>query len=744
MSQWIVACGGATLRQALSHLCIVALALSAPVVADEALPLWDLSDPAILDGLGDDAVSVDTAPGPQDKAQAIVAEFHPVSKWPGFDLSLPGVCNWAPYDYLSLLVYNEEDHAVSLAVNIHDADGKTYSPARKLPAKTWTEYRIPVAHMSDGYDYGRWCGTAIDITRVTRLTPFLHDPAADRRVRFARIAICRSVPLPAPCLEARGAADGVALSWDRVEDAVAYDIFRRTDQTRETRIARFCAPRFVDVSAQPGERYTYQVAAVDSLLKVGHKSRSVRSRRDGAAGPALPPTGRYGGRADIRLARTGFFRTEILDGRWRLVDPDGHPLFSIGICGVVLGDTFTRVTRREHLFADILAEKDDPAFRDAWSPWWGHEAYGLDKDGLVVSRYVRNQIVKHGQDWYPRWRARSLKRLADWHVNTLAAWAHGPVIQGARMPYVSFGASWRGCPKIPDINLPDVFDPAFEEKVAASARQAADAKADPYLIGRFTDNELAWHGDWQHGKSVVSLIQMAPDDLAARKAWLEFVRERYDSVTDLNGAWKTQFAGFEALGAWRDKIPDTIPARADAEAFLEEFAGRYFRITSEALRDSDPNHLVLGARHSQSAPAPVLRANSRYADAISVTLYGWLPGIQVVPGGIHTDKPWLVGEFHFISADSPLPVRAADCVTPDQATRGEAYQNYVAEALSLPNLIGVHWFEYVDEPATGRFNFGKDGGEAHNIGWVDVNDEPYTQFVSRAALINANAPLALR
>ncbi len=76
--------------------------------------------------------------------------------------------------------------------------------------------------------------------------------------------------------------------------------------------------------------------------------------------------------------------------------------------------------------------------------------------------------------------------------------------------------------------------------------------------------------------------------------------------------------------------------------------------------------------------------------------------------------------------------------------RGEAYQDYIADGFGLSNFIGAHWFEYIDEPATGRFDGGKDGGEAHNIGWVNVNDEPYEEFVKRATLINANVPLILK
>jgi len=137
----------------------------------------------------------------------------------------------------------------------------------------------------------------------------------------------------------------------------------------------------------------------------------------------------------------------------------------------------------------------------------------------------------------------------------------------------------------------------------------------------------------------------------------------------------------------------------------------------------------------------VLAANGRSCDVLSATLYGPSPRGELIKALAYTEKPWIVGEFHFQAKDAGLPLRSVDATLPNQAARGDAYQDYLSDALSLPNLVGVHWFEYVDEPATGRFNHGKDGGEASNIGWVNVDDRPYRDFVSRAALINANVPL---
>ena len=722
---------------------LLAACLSPACLADEVLELWDLSDEALAERLSGADVPVSLGPGPDEGTRALVAEFRPPGKWPGINLKLERPQDWLSHTYLSLLVFSESERPVSLAFGICDGAGRCYKPVRALPPRQWHEVRFLVTRMSEGDDDGAYCGEAVDVTRISRVNPFAMTPNEVYRVRFARIALVRMDRLPAPTVTASPAGDGVALSWSRVPGAVAYDIYRRRSGEASVRLARFPAPRFVDVSAEPGTRYIYRVAGVDFGRRVGRRSRPVRGSRNAGAAPALPPVSRFGGRADISLRATGFFRTDKINGRWSLIDPDGRPFFSIGICVLGLGDSFTRVTGREQLFGAAIADREDARFAEAWRPWYGYAAYGLRDDGLVFSPYIRNQIAKHGEDWRSRWIARTVQRLRDWHVNTLGAWAHTSVIEAARMPYVGFGASWGECPTVPGVSAPDVFHPAFAANVRESAKRAAEDRDDPYLIGRFTANEMAWHGDWQHGKSLVSLIHLAPRTLHAKVAWVEFLKRRHETIGELNTAWGTDAGSFEALLDGSDKVPDRPAARRDAEDFLGVFAERYFRITSEALRANDPNHLVLGARHSQSAPVPVLEANDRYADVISVTLYGWLPGREVTRGGMYTDKPWLAGEFHFISEDSPLPIRAVNAVLPNQALRGEAYQDYLAEGLALPNFVGAHWFEYVDEPATGRFNFGKDGGEAHNIGWVDVDDNPYEEFVRKAALVNANWPLSV-
>jgi hypothetical protein len=70
------------------------------------------------------------------------------------------------------------------------------------------------------------------------------------------------------------------------------------------------------------------------------------------------------------------------------------------------------------------------------------------------------------------------------------------------------------------------------------------------------------------------------------------------------------------------------------------------------------------------------------------------------------------------------------CRAPISRAR-QAYETYVRSALARPEIVGVHWFQYIDEPLTGRFD-----GENYNIGFVDVTDTPYPELRDAARRVN--------
>jgi hypothetical protein len=54
--------------------------------------------------------------------------------------------------------------------------------------------------------------------------------------------------------------------------------------------------------------------------------------------------------------------------------------------------------------------------------------------------------------------------------------------------------------------------------------------------------------------------------------------------------------------------------------------------------------------------------------------------------------------------------------------------------LNLPYVVGLHWFEWADEPPQGRFD-----GENCNYGLVDIHDKEYKLLTQKHSEINLNA-----
>jgi hypothetical protein len=119
---------------------------------------------------------------------------------------------------------------------------------------------------------------------------------------------------------------------------------------------------------------------------------------------------------------------------------------------------------------------------------------------------------------------------------------------------------------------------------------------------------------------------------------------------------------------------------------------------------------------------PEIRAAAAF-DVYSVNIYDFdVKADRVRRIGDLTGKPVIIGEFHFGTPGRGL---AAGLVqVRDQAERGVAYRYYVENAFAMPEMIGTHWFQWADQPCTGRFD-----GENYNIGLVDVTDRPYPELI---------------
>ncbi|GGZ67922.1 beta-galactosidase [Algibacter mikhailovii] len=433
--------------------------------------------------------------------------------------------------------------------------------------------------------------------------------------------------------------------------------------------------------------------------------------------------GKFGGwTAGPRLSATGFFRTEKKDGKWWIVDPEGYLFWTAGLNCVSSNATNTGVSSREYYF-EYLPEKDND-----FTQFYGegtHASHGFYKDKLpfkTYNFYESNLYRKYGQDWLSSFQDMAHKRLKDWGLNTIGFVSDFGATRQHRTPYV--GSIWiKGTPKIEGSKgfwgkFHDVFDPNFRTAVKQSIVLQKEGANDPYCIGYFVDNELSWG---QLGSLSIGVLKSKATQ-AAKIKFISDLKDKYEHIENLNTNWQTTHKSWDAL-LLSTTPPNEKLAKEDLIDFYEKIALTYFKTINEELKKIAPNQNYLGCRFAWANNDVVLTAASNYLDIMSFNKYEYSVEGFSLPKGI--DKPVMIGEFHFGALDRGsfhVGIKKAK----DQTERGEMYQSYIQGALKHPNIVGAHWFQYIDEPNTGRFD-----GENYNVGFVDICDTPYEELINK-------------
>jgi hypothetical protein len=177
------------------------------------------------------------------------------------------------------------------------------------------------------------------------------------------------------------------------------------------------------------------------------------------------------------------------------------------------------------------------------------------------------------------------------------------------------------------------------------------------------------------------------------------------------------------------------------EAWLYTLAQDYFRITSALVRKHDPNHLVLGVRYRGWMVPEVVAASRGYTDAQSLNYYvadatldrPMFEKAYELSGG----QPIIITEYSFHALDGRSGNRnmvGFPAQVLDQQARAEAYKLFTTRLSRVPYVIGADWFQWMDEPPSGR----RSDGEDANFGVVDVDDRAYDPLT---AAIRATTPL---
>ena len=253
----------------------------------------------------------------------------------------------------------------------------------------------------------------------------------------------------------------------------------------------------------------------------------------------------------------------------------------------------------------------------------------------------------------------------------------------------------------------------------------ASAVNDPWCIGIFVDNELSWGDAAALGRAALA----SPGRQAAKQALVDFLKKRHSTVQALNASWASSYKSWDQL-----LTSTTSAAPSQAGADLEEFSAqtalRYFSSLRAILKEIAPDRLYLGCRFAETNHAAVAAAEA-ICDIVSFNVYQFSPNTKTELNQVQS-KPVMIGEFHFGALDRG-PFHPGLVATANQSARAAAYASYVRDCLANPRIVGCHWFQYLDEPTTGRSL----DGENYQIGFLDTVDTPYPEIIDASRTLAA-------
>jgi len=388
---------------------------------------------------------------------------------------------------------------------------------------------------------------------------------------------------------------------------------------------------------------------------------------------------RYGGRMDRpREEATGFFTTKKINGRWWLIDPEG--------CRFV------------HIAINAVREPRDVNANFGSADQWAE----------AVTKQLR---------------ANRFNGLGNWSTNRLQTVAE-PLVWVLRRDFIFAFARAKnlvepaaGTQGFLNRCMP-VFHPEFPAFCEEYGKELAATADDPTLLGIMTENEL-----------------QCPYDLLDRYLASDATNPDLKPGRDAAVAWLTARKG--------SADPSGL-TRRDRYEFIAYAFDSYYRIVTPIVRKYDPNHLYLGSRLNYSSGQfdnPWFwKMLAPYHDVVSVNYYHrWGPQAdEFSDWAAWADRPILITEWYAKAMDVPnlANTHGAGWLVRTQEDRARFYQHFTLGLLETPNVVGWHYFKYLDDPPESK---ALDNLGGANKGMFDVLGKPYPPLFERAGAVNREA-----
>jgi len=390
--------------------------------------------------------------------------------------------------------------------------------------------------------------------------------------------------------------------------------------------------------------------------------------------PLTAVTGAWKG---LRFRATGFFRTEVRNGRHWMVDPEGYAFLGAALNSVRKESSPQQKRSYAEKFGDELS-------------WMSSVRDLMDRSGLnMLGSWSDTAVIRRFNRRYPE---RAIPYSTQ--LSMLAGYAQ------QRRRQDSSTKDW----PVPAF----IFEPDFADFCRQRAEtQLAGSRDDRWLTGHFSDNELPFQTPMLR-----DLLRLADPRSEGHRMAMQWVQQHGLDTSAISTSEEERFAG--------------------------KVATVYYETVSRAIKVADPNHLYFGSRLHASAknnPA-VLEACARFADVISINYYGnWSVTDAEAVRWTALPKPFMITEFYTKAEDSGLPnITGAGWLVRTQRDRAAHYQHFCLRLLSIPNAVGWHWFRYQDNDPLDPMS--DPSNNDSNKGVIDNRYNPYLELTEGMRALN--------
>jgi hypothetical protein len=401
--------------------------------------------------------------------------------------------------------------------------------------------------------------------------------------------------------------------------------------------------------------------------------------------PTVVTLNQYGSNMSYKTTATGFFRTEKVNNRWYIIDPEGYIFIHKGVAGVAPGTSENQMKALE-------------------SKWGTNDVWCTD---------TNNWLKNNGFNGIGAWSDVShFKNQVEPLVYTVII---NPMSSYRDYPKKLVGgytnAGWQGY----EYNIIRVFDPLFETYMDNACKTLAQYKNDKYLLGYFVDNELPWVNDALD--RFIKYLDVNDPCYIAVKNWLDQRKGKNAGLSDITAD--------------------------DRCAFWDFYAGKYFRMAKSYITKYDPNHMFLGSRFNQEneelSNPYIFKTAGESCDIISINHYQkWEPiEAEMSDWELWSQKPFIITEFYTKGEDSGMAnTTGAGWLVKTQNDRGLFYENFIIKLLRSKGCVGWNWVLYQDnDPQDSTTD---ESNKDSNKGIVNITYDPYVDLINLCKLTNNN------